>query len=887
MKKITQAALKDKMVWILFFGSILTACLFVLPYGVFGSKVDWVNQHSVFPDYFRQRFYETGQLFPDIAWNLGGGQNIYNFAYYGLFHPVYLISYLLPFIPMDSYIMGSSLVSLAASAVLFYKWIGKKGFPQGISVGTSVLFVLAAPMIYHSYNHVMFVNYMPFLLVAFMGTDRYLASVSEESRAGKPAAGKKGMLIWGVTGMIFASFYFSIGGLLALMVYAVGEFAQNHGHRRIYESVRAHSRVKGRQRYFIKAAAGFSASILTAVLLSGILLAPAFCALFTGRSGGEGTLLSSLLPAFASGVFSFHPLRFLYSPYGVGLPFLGLAALAGRVTGGKKWADRIPSLLLLMLFCTPIFGYLLNGGLYDKDKVFIPFLPLICHEAAKYMHTQMKNTGEKTLLQKGMEILPYAFALFLIWKGKTEPYMARWWKWMFLDGCLMLLLVAAGGRHPGFRKQPWQLYVSCFILFICGWTINVSRNYMIPWKTYMESCQKENREFLKNIFNQDSSLYRTEIVGNRSENHDNINRIEDIRQNITSIYSSGYNKEYQEFRKNIFNINEPLRNNMMQAVTDNPCFLQLMGVKYVCAARALTGYEKTGSSIFCSRNAAPILYGTDEIMDEQEYRSLSFPENQTKLLQKAVVSNAEKKKNVRNEKEKERKMKPCSFVFPKMKSTDLKIKKEKEGYLIEAEKETKMQISVPDIGERDNLFALSMEVENLCPGKDMYIQVEEQTNKMTAVTSAYANGNRNFAFMVSLTGKKKGVSMLWGKGRYRIKELHAFCGNLEKIRNPKLYQSVFRADHPIHGDEITGVIRNKTDGYLVTSIPYDSGFSVYIDGKKVRNQKVNQAFLGAKLSRGEHRVRIVYRAPGKKAGIILSGIGIWMFAFCLRTKKKS
>ena len=32
--------------------------------------------------------------------NLGGGQNIYNFAYYGLYNPVILLSYALPFVKM-------------------------------------------------------------------------------------------------------------------------------------------------------------------------------------------------------------------------------------------------------------------------------------------------------------------------------------------------------------------------------------------------------------------------------------------------------------------------------------------------------------------------------------------------------------------------------------------------------------------------------------------------------------------------------------------------------------------------------------------------------------------------------------------------------------------
>lgn len=49
MKKI----LKDRNIWILFVGSILLCWIFVGEYGIFGSRVDWISQHSVLPDYFR------------------------------------------------------------------------------------------------------------------------------------------------------------------------------------------------------------------------------------------------------------------------------------------------------------------------------------------------------------------------------------------------------------------------------------------------------------------------------------------------------------------------------------------------------------------------------------------------------------------------------------------------------------------------------------------------------------------------------------------------------------------------------------------------------------------------------------------------------------------
>lgn len=93
--------------------------MFVGRYGIFGAKVDWFSQHSVLPDYFRQQFYATGKLFPEFAANLGGGQNIYHFAYYGLYSPLILPSYLLPFVKMSDYIMAVSVTGLTASVLLF------------------------------------------------------------------------------------------------------------------------------------------------------------------------------------------------------------------------------------------------------------------------------------------------------------------------------------------------------------------------------------------------------------------------------------------------------------------------------------------------------------------------------------------------------------------------------------------------------------------------------------------------------------------------------------------------------------------------------------------------------------------------------------------------
>ena len=72
-----------------------------IPGNLFGSMKDWLSQHIQLADYFRTLFYDSGDIFPSFAFNLGAGENIYNISYYGLFNPIILISYLLPFFPND------------------------------------------------------------------------------------------------------------------------------------------------------------------------------------------------------------------------------------------------------------------------------------------------------------------------------------------------------------------------------------------------------------------------------------------------------------------------------------------------------------------------------------------------------------------------------------------------------------------------------------------------------------------------------------------------------------------------------------------------------------------------------------------------------------------
>ena len=62
---------------------------------------------------------------------------------------------------------------------------------------------------------------------------------------------------------------------------------------------------------------------------------------------------------------------------------------------------------------------------------------------------------------------------------------------------------------------------------------------------------------------------------------------------------------------------------------------------------------------------------------------------------------------------------------------------------------------------------------------------------------------------------------------------------------------------------------------MYTSIPYDEGWEITVDGEKIEPEKIANAFIGIPLSEGEHRIEMKYCPEGFVIGLILTcGAGI-------------
>lgn len=73
---------------------------------------------------------------------------------------------------------------------------------------------------------------------------------------------------------------------------------------------------------------------------------------------------------------------------------------------------------------------------------------------------------------------------------------------------------------------------------------------------------------------------------------------------------------------------------------------------------------------------------------------------------------------------------------------------------------------------------------------------------------------------------------------------------------------------------IEGTVQAAESGTLFTSIPYDKGWTILVDGSPVTGRKVLDAFLGFDVPEGSHSITLTYFPPGLKAGLLLSGASI-------------
>lgn len=85
----------------------------------------------------------------------------------------------------------------------------------------------------------------------------------------------------------------------------------------------------------------------------------------------------------------------------------------------------------------------------------------------------------------------------------------------------------------------------------------------------------------------------------------------------------------------------------------------------------------------------------------------------------------------------------------------------------------------------------------------------------------------------------------------------------------------------VGGNVLTGDIDADRDGVLVFTLPWDKGWSLYVDGEKTEPLVIGSCLLGLNMTSGSHTVRLSYVPEGFYTGILLSLVFAALFILSL------
>ncbi|HIR58890.1 MAG TPA: YfhO family protein [Candidatus Onthousia excrementipullorum] len=806
--------------------SLVTILVLVNFTNFFGSKKDWISQHIMFPDYLRKLFYDTGDIFPNFAFNLGGGQNIYNISYYGLFNPIILISYLLPFVSMITYIQFSMIICLIVSIILMYYFLRRR-FDLKVSFVSTLLFLTSGCLIFHLHRHIMFVDYMPFLLMALIGVDKYFDKK------------KIPLLVISIFLMILTSYYFSVVGLVCILLYGIFRYIEDKRNDKIT--------VKD----FFREGFKFIFIMLIPVLLSCFLLLPTAYSLLDGRTATNKSI--SLLGLF---IPNFDISNTLYSSYSLGCSAIFIIALIyGVVT--KKREVKVISIIFSILLVFPIFDYVFNGGMYLNGKAFIPLLPLAILLIGYFLMNIFNNKSKLKISIIISLIIAVINLLVFIYKREYLCLL------FCVDMVLLIIFLLISYKLE--KKYVFYIYLGVMSLVL---VIPTNFSDIFVTKEFYDTLDyEETSDKVKKVLDNDNSFYR---MSDQSVKLDKSNYIYDVDYYTGSIYSSLSNSYYKDFYNNLINNEFIYRSYGMLTGNNNIFYNFYMGNKYLLnSSNNMLGYKKIADGIYRNEDVLPIGYSTNKIMSLDEYNSLSYFEKLDAYLNYAIVDEDYIDSYVK-------KVKDYVPSYDVLESKNLKIEEDSGKYFIKASKDNKLVIKLNNISDSDILLLkFKMLYNSKCSVGDSYITINGVSNKLSCRKWKYHNNNYNFEY--SLSGKDT-LEITFSEGKFKLSNLSFAIYNYNDLMSINDEISPFVIDRDkTKGDVIEGNIDVKNDGYFKLSIPYDKGFEVYVDGEKTPYEVVNKSFIGFKINEGNHNIKLVYVSPLFKEGLIVSCVGLVLF----------
>lgn len=760
--------------------AVLIFVYFSVPEGkLFGSETDWYCQHVTLVDTMRRQFYAVTEM--------------------------------------------------AAGACLLYWWLFHKSLDRLYCLTGGFLYLTAGCM-FQAHRQIMFVNYLPFLILALIYTDRL-----SEIHTGVYA--KTFPLHPGLAVSFFMisvhSFYFLPSCLVCCSLYLL---------------CTGKNRLHTWKIWLI--------SVITGLCLAAVHLLPTALVILENKKDVQ--------PASLWQIFTVNPSMntLLYSSYGCGLTLLVLYCV--MLSLGCSKTKKLAFALLILCF-SQLCCWLLNGTLYLRPKALIPFLPLFLLLTARTLSLLQQKKLKHRFLPAAFCAIPALVQIFFLHHPQRKLILADILVLLFYSLLPKSEIVLKKKFH--FREKnsssktgvsssllqayPAKNHIVCVFLCIIPALLFVSTAKTEKFAaSSVKSREIFTRQELKEVCSEPGNAVDIFTAPMTNSNYAPLEN-----QRRTTMYSSVSNTAYNHLFYDILKMPVSTRNRVSMNAAPNPFQEYLMGIRYIQTTenRLPAGYvprlQKGNMVLAENPNVLPVAYGTSALMSEADYDTLDYPYNLDTLTNRTIVpETAGTGKSDYTSQIKEYTL-PQDFM------------KRSSEYLAET-----VSRSLPSV-LKDQILLLSFDVDYEGT-RDIDITINGIRNRLSGSSAPYPNQNHTFTYMLSANTPLKTLEIAFSEGNYKINNLRGFTLPISAIAHPDI--TPFTPCSENEKALLQGSITMKEDGYFVTSFAFSNGYEILVDGRPADPVMVNKGFVGFPIKKGTHEILVTFHAPGKRIGILFS-----------------
>lgn len=807
---------------------ILIACKFtnIYPLGDYSiAKYDGLYQYASFTMNFKNALLGNNSLFYSFGASLG--YNFYATAIYYLFNPTNLLCIFFNQEKTFNYylfiiFLRISLSSLTMCKYLKYKFKNQKNI---FYIVFSCCYALMGYSVAYYHNYMYFDNIV-FLPLLIMGLDKLIYER------------KNKQYIVMLTISILSNFYIGYMECIFSLLYFIYSYIN----------------LKKKDKKIIK---DFIISSLLSGIMCAIILIPIILELLNGKLEHFYSKTQTNYFAFNQNYLNFFyklmPGTFIendirYGSVNIYVSML-VAVLAIKYFFIKNISkkEKITTLILILFFIISLSFNLIDYSWqmfqqpiwYPNRYSFVISFFLIITACKAY--TNLDKIKQSNWSKIIITILFIAITLYPMSKITNVENRVKISAYVF--GILLLLQYMFLLE----KKNTGRLLFSMLFIELIFNTMITFDNLecFFPYKTLQDNI-KEHQSLVNKINKEDSkenNFYRIHMDRTSIYNEGSF-----YGYNEVSSFNSIKNSKLLHFLKDQLGI-EVFNHTTLIFDGNNPYITSLLGVKYINGLENENYYEK-----FIKENDNLILYKNNDALslgfmvnkNINNYRTKNNTNDNLEEIINLMINKNYKIYEPLNEK----------IIYHNSKP----IIKDNIDY-IEVEDKKDNYITLEGTASKDGFLLLNR-------NRDFYIDVELYING-----EKYVDLGRNKLPTILKKGDKYKFIFKSNKESYKKEYIEAYIIYVEEYQNfiKELKKNQLEITEYKKDDNIKGTVNvTKDKTILYTTIPYNKGWNVYVDNKKVNYNACNDAFICLDLEEGNHTIEFKFVPRGLIIGSVIS-----------------